>query len=162
MWFCGPAGFGDTLQAMKRHEFVAPLAEPGEADLTVHVDFERVGQAGLQAGSRQIRVFSASVGIYGMHVQGDDDFFHVSAQVPVGHNDLIISSLRRARKSLSIPPLAGRRVCVFFRSGRLEYSLVLLYRKAAAELSDSQTGAAFHSPRVGEFLRITRRRLITS
>ncbi|MCA0419095.1 MAG: SAM-dependent methyltransferase [Proteobacteria bacterium] len=43
------SGFGDTLQAMKRHEFVAPLAEPGEADLTVHVDFERMGQAALTA-----------------------------------------------------------------------------------------------------------------
>lgn len=45
------SGFGDTLQAMRRHEFVDPLAEPGEADLTVHVDFERIGQAGLKAGA---------------------------------------------------------------------------------------------------------------
>ncbi|CAH1673460.1 Class I SAM-dependent methyltransferase [Hyphomicrobiales bacterium] len=45
------SGFGDTLQAMKRHAFADPLAEPGEADLTVHVDFERVGQAALQAGA---------------------------------------------------------------------------------------------------------------
>lgn len=45
------SGFGDTLQAMKRHAFVDPLAEPGEADLTVHVDFERMGQAALKAGA---------------------------------------------------------------------------------------------------------------
>lgn len=45
------SGFGDTLQAMKRHEFVAPLAEPGEADITVHVDFERMGQAALKANA---------------------------------------------------------------------------------------------------------------
>jgi NADH dehydrogenase [ubiquinone] 1 alpha subcomplex assembly factor 7 len=45
------SGFGDTLQAMKRHEFVDPLAEPGEADLTVHVDFERMGQAVLKTGA---------------------------------------------------------------------------------------------------------------
>lgn len=45
------SGFGDTLQAMRRHAFVDPLAEPGEADLTVHVDFERMGQAGLRAGA---------------------------------------------------------------------------------------------------------------
>lgn len=45
------SGFGDTLQAMKRHGFVDPLAEPGEADLTVHVDFERMGQAALKAGA---------------------------------------------------------------------------------------------------------------
>lgn len=45
------SGFGDTLQAMKRHGFVDPLAEPGEADLTVHVDFERMGQAASKAGA---------------------------------------------------------------------------------------------------------------
>ncbi len=33
------AGVGDTLQAVRRHAFVDPLAEPGDADLTVHVDF---------------------------------------------------------------------------------------------------------------------------
>ncbi|MCO5091116.1 SAM-dependent methyltransferase [Bosea sp. (in: a-proteobacteria)] len=45
------SGFGDTLQAMRRHGFADPLAEPGEADLTVHVDFERMGQAALKAGA---------------------------------------------------------------------------------------------------------------
>jgi len=35
-------GFGDTLQALRRHETVDPLACPGEADLTVHVDFPAV------------------------------------------------------------------------------------------------------------------------
>lgn len=49
----GPArsGFGDTLQALKRHAFVAALAEPGDADLTVHVDFARMAQAALAAGA---------------------------------------------------------------------------------------------------------------
>lgn len=49
----GPArsGFGDTLQALKRHAFVDALAEPGDADLTVHVDFARMAQAGLAAGA---------------------------------------------------------------------------------------------------------------
>ncbi|RXT26524.1 methyltransferase [Bosea sp. Tri-39] len=49
----GPArsGFGDTLQALKRHAFVEVLAEPGDADLTVHVDFARMAQAGLVAGA---------------------------------------------------------------------------------------------------------------
>lgn len=45
------SGFGDTLQALKRHEFVDALAEPGDADLTVHVDFARMAQAGLAAGA---------------------------------------------------------------------------------------------------------------
>ncbi|MDZ4309712.1 MAG: SAM-dependent methyltransferase [Cypionkella sp.] len=30
---------GDTFQALKAHQFADPLAEPGEADLTAHVDF---------------------------------------------------------------------------------------------------------------------------
>lgn len=31
---------GDTLQALRKHAFDKPLAHPGEADLTAHVDFE--------------------------------------------------------------------------------------------------------------------------
>jgi NADH dehydrogenase [ubiquinone] 1 alpha subcomplex assembly factor 7 len=30
---------GDTLQALRKHGFDDPLAHPGEADLTAHVDF---------------------------------------------------------------------------------------------------------------------------
>jgi NADH dehydrogenase [ubiquinone] 1 alpha subcomplex assembly factor 7 len=36
------AGTGDTLQAVQRHRFVDPLAEPGQADLTTQVQFARV------------------------------------------------------------------------------------------------------------------------
>ena len=35
-------GFGDTLQAVLAHEFDDPLAHPGIADLTSHVDFEQL------------------------------------------------------------------------------------------------------------------------
>ena len=31
---------GDTFQALRQHAFADPLASPGEADLTAHVDFE--------------------------------------------------------------------------------------------------------------------------
>ncbi|MBL4892307.1 MAG: SAM-dependent methyltransferase [Rhizobiaceae bacterium] len=33
------SGFGDTFQAVSKHEFTDPLATPGKADLTNHVDF---------------------------------------------------------------------------------------------------------------------------
>jgi NADH dehydrogenase [ubiquinone] 1 alpha subcomplex assembly factor 7 len=33
---------GDTLQAMHQHEFVDPVAAPGTADLTAHVDFQQL------------------------------------------------------------------------------------------------------------------------
>lgn len=36
------SGFGDTLQAIRRHAFADIFAEPGEADLTAHVDFARL------------------------------------------------------------------------------------------------------------------------
>jgi SAM-dependent MidA family methyltransferase len=45
------SGFGDTLQAVRRHGFAPVLADPGEADLTVHVDFQRMADAGLRAGA---------------------------------------------------------------------------------------------------------------
>ena len=40
---------GDTLQAMKNHAFTDPLAEPGRADLTAHVDFEAIARAAVPA-----------------------------------------------------------------------------------------------------------------
>ncbi len=36
---------GDTLQAVRRHGFVDPFADPGEADLTAHVDFSALAAA---------------------------------------------------------------------------------------------------------------------
>jgi SAM-dependent MidA family methyltransferase len=44
-------GCGDTLQALMRHRKVDPLAAPGEADLTAHVDFPRVLAAARAAGA---------------------------------------------------------------------------------------------------------------
>lgn len=44
-------GFGDTLQALSRHEKVDPLAAPGEADLTVHADFPSVMEAARAQGA---------------------------------------------------------------------------------------------------------------
>jgi NADH dehydrogenase [ubiquinone] 1 alpha subcomplex assembly factor 7 len=45
-------GVGDTLQAVKRHAFTDPWEEPGESDLTVHVDFQALGAAAAEAGAR--------------------------------------------------------------------------------------------------------------
>jgi NADH dehydrogenase [ubiquinone] 1 alpha subcomplex assembly factor 7 len=45
-------GFGDTLQAVRRHAFADPLAEPGEADLTAHVDFAALAGAAQKAGAQ--------------------------------------------------------------------------------------------------------------
>ncbi len=41
-------GSGETLQALRAHDFADPLLEPGEADLTAHVDFALFSE-GLRA-----------------------------------------------------------------------------------------------------------------
>jgi NADH dehydrogenase [ubiquinone] 1 alpha subcomplex assembly factor 7 len=45
-------GLGDTLQAVAGHAFVDPLAAPGMADLTAHVDFEALAQSAECMGAR--------------------------------------------------------------------------------------------------------------
>jgi SAM-dependent MidA family methyltransferase len=42
---------GDTLQAVRSHGFVDPLADPGEADLTAHVDFAALARTAIRAGA---------------------------------------------------------------------------------------------------------------
>jgi NADH dehydrogenase [ubiquinone] 1 alpha subcomplex assembly factor 7 len=42
---------GETLQAVKRHRFADPLRDPGEADLTAHVDFCGLARAARAAGA---------------------------------------------------------------------------------------------------------------
>ena len=45
-------GLGETLQAVKGHEYANPLTAPGECDLTAHVDFAMVAACGAAAGAR--------------------------------------------------------------------------------------------------------------
>ncbi|MCW3837157.1 class I SAM-dependent methyltransferase [Sphingomonas canadensis] len=45
----GPA-LGDTLQAVRGHQYVNPFDTPGEADLTAHVDFGTLGAAAAAEG----------------------------------------------------------------------------------------------------------------
>jgi NADH dehydrogenase [ubiquinone] 1 alpha subcomplex assembly factor 7 len=45
-------GAGDTLQALRGHQKVDPLACPGEADLTVHADFPAILAAAQREGAR--------------------------------------------------------------------------------------------------------------
>ena len=49
--YARPEG-ADTLQALSRHQKVDPLAAPGEADLTAHVDFAALGALAREAGLR--------------------------------------------------------------------------------------------------------------
>jgi NADH dehydrogenase [ubiquinone] 1 alpha subcomplex assembly factor 7 len=44
-----PSAIGDTFQAVRANRFFEPLSEPGEADLTCHVDFAALGAAAREA-----------------------------------------------------------------------------------------------------------------
>jgi NADH dehydrogenase [ubiquinone] 1 alpha subcomplex assembly factor 7 len=46
-----PSAPGETLQALARHEVADPLAAPGTADLTAHVDFQALAAAAEAAGA---------------------------------------------------------------------------------------------------------------
>src|SRR5690606_22444246 len=47
-------GFGETLQAVRAHKTVSVLENPGDADLTAHVDFEQLAAATMHAGVHAI------------------------------------------------------------------------------------------------------------
>ena len=49
-------GQGDTFQALRRHRPEDPLANPGQADLTAHVDFAPLAAAARAAGARVSRM----------------------------------------------------------------------------------------------------------
>jgi SAM-dependent MidA family methyltransferase len=49
--YTGPA-IGDTLQAVRGHAFVNPFGNPGEHDLTAHVDFGTLAAAAAHEGAQ--------------------------------------------------------------------------------------------------------------
>jgi NADH dehydrogenase [ubiquinone] 1 alpha subcomplex assembly factor 7 len=57
----GVTRFGDTLQALRAHRYVDPLAAPGDCDLTAHVDFAAMARSAAAAGAS----------VYGPVDQGD-------------------------------------------------------------------------------------------
>ncbi len=60
-------GFGDTFQAVRQHETVDVLADPGHADLTSHVDFHALAETarreGLTASTMEQGAFLLALGI---------------------------------------------------------------------------------------------------
>ncbi len=46
------SALGDTLQALKNHQPVAITEQPGESDITSHVDFESLARAFMAGGAR--------------------------------------------------------------------------------------------------------------
>ena len=45
-------GFGDTLQAVRKHKYAPVLEAPGQADLSAHVDFRALAEAAERGGAK--------------------------------------------------------------------------------------------------------------
>ncbi len=50
--------FGETLQAVRKHQFASVLVNPGEADITAHVDFASLAIAARRSGARDYPVLT--------------------------------------------------------------------------------------------------------
>jgi NADH dehydrogenase [ubiquinone] 1 alpha subcomplex assembly factor 7 len=62
------SGFSETLQAVSGHRFAEALADPGEDDISAHVDFSALAKAGRRGGAAVFGpvtqgMFLASIGI---------------------------------------------------------------------------------------------------
>jgi NADH dehydrogenase [ubiquinone] 1 alpha subcomplex assembly factor 7 len=85
---------GDTFQAMQGHAFVDPLAAPGMADLTAHVDFAALAAASPTAhGYTTQGTLLATLGIQARsdrlasHLQGKALLSHLAATRRLTHAD---------------------------------------------------------------------------
>ena len=101
-------GFGDTLQALKRHEKVDPLACPGEADLTVHADFPAV-LAAARTAAAQAAMLTQGKFLRRLGIE------HRAAALAAAHPDRA-ETLRRQLDRLIAPDQMGelfKAACVF-------------------------------------------------
>lgn len=84
------SGIGDTLQAVRDHRMVPVFDEPGESDLTAHVDFETLARAAQPARASETLTQGAFLRSLGIEVRAE----RLMASQPA-KADVIASSCRR-------------------------------------------------------------------
>lgn len=108
-------GVGDTFQALRNHAPEDPLAHPGEADLTAHVDFAPLAAAAIRAGAVAsqprtqgdwLRALGAGARAQRLHAAGD------SGAMAALHRLTAVSEMGHLFKTLAIwpkgaPPVPG-------------------------------------------------------
>lgn len=87
------SGLGDTLQAVKSHQFADILAEPGEADITAHVDFERLAMAATDVGAATYGVIPQSTFLRAIGIESRAESLRANAGSK--QSDAIDTALRR-------------------------------------------------------------------
>ncbi len=114
---------GDTLQALRAHRMVDPLAEPGEADLTAHVDFAAMSRSARAAGAAVYGPIDQGDFLRGIGIDlraralaerappGRADEFEIARQRLVGKGDGEMGALFKvmavANRALPAPPGFG-------------------------------------------------------
>jgi SAM-dependent MidA family methyltransferase len=63
------SGFGDTLQAVRGHQFANPLEAPGEADLSAHVDFADLARKAEASGLKSLGPISQGEFLLGLGLE---------------------------------------------------------------------------------------------
>ena len=102
----GQTQTGETLQAVRAHQYADVLAEPGAADLSAHVDFEALGSVAGKAG----------LAIQPLATQGDwlvRMGINERTQALSGANPQLADSIRSARDRLVQPAQMGELFKVF-------------------------------------------------
>lgn len=108
---------GDTLQALRNHKVDAPLAHPGQADLTSHVDFEALALAAAGAAVTAMTpqgVLLERLGItaraqsLARHLDGDALASHIAGHRRLTHPDEMGTLFKAIGiHPLGTPPPAG-------------------------------------------------------
>ena len=120
------SGFAETLQAVGGHRFADVLAEPGEDDLSAHVDFAALAAAGRRGGAAVSGpvtqgAFLANLGITERAEQlmkanpGEALDFLAATERLIGHD-----TMGRLFKALALTPARDHRCRGFSAMKRLE------------------------------------------
>ncbi len=95
------ASQGDTLQALRAHAHTDPLADPGQADLTAHVDFAEIARA-VPQGVRYSRVTGQGVFLERLGITAR------AQQLAAGLTGATLDDLIAAHRRLTHPDEMGR------------------------------------------------------
>ncbi|MCV2888656.1 class I SAM-dependent methyltransferase [Ruegeria aquimaris] len=84
---------GDTFQALQNHQAADPFAEPGQADLTAHVDFEALALAARGGGCAHSRLTPQGVFLERLGITPRAQ--HLADRLTGPERDLLVSAHRR-------------------------------------------------------------------
>ncbi len=83
------AGFGDTLQAVGKHQFRDVLTAPGETDLSAHVDFDALARAAARGGAASIGPVTQGEFLAGLGIL--DRMMALQRQNPGGREEIAVA-----------------------------------------------------------------------